>query len=67
MADEPVRRWEFEQIMKGVDRRIESLETDFDNHLKAEKDGRRWTWQQVWAAIGAAAVLGGLFLEVRAK
>lgn len=74
MTDEPVRRYEFGIYREDVNRRLERLEadveridaqheTDMDNLAKETRERRRWTWQQVLATIGAAAVVAGLWLQ----
>lgn len=67
MANDPVRRDEYTYFRDETNRRLEDLDDRFEAHLKDERDGRRWTWQQILTATGAAVALIGLFLENRGK
>lgn len=73
-ANSPVRRREFDLYRSANDRRLDLLEndvrrlagehdTDMDGLASAAEERRRWTWQQVVATIGSAALLGALALQ----
>jgi ferric-dicitrate binding protein FerR (iron transport regulator) len=76
--NEPVRRYEFDLYRGEAERRISNLErdlrdledehdTDMENLARERRESRRWTWQQVMAAIGAGGVVVGLFLQARGR
>lgn len=74
----PVRRREFDLYRSATDRRLDLLEgdlrrvagehdTDMDGLASAAEERRRWTWQQVVAAVSAAAVVGALALQAAGR
>lgn len=78
MPNEPIRRSEFDLYREDVNRRLARLEeaqkeldeehdTDMKQLVKDKREGRRWTWQQTVATIGAAAVVAGLWLQAAGR
>lgn len=78
MSDEPVTHWELDRVLTDIDRRIGRLDRWTELHdeqqlkqttqkARDKSDGRRWKWEQIWAAVGAVLVLAGLFLESRGR
>jgi hypothetical protein len=78
LANDPVRRGEFDRYREAIDLRLARLEKRADDHdedhdedeeaaTKEAKEHSRWTRQQVIAVIAAGATLLGLWLQATAR
>lgn len=72
-GNEPIRQREFDRYVQDADRRFEALERYREAHEKAhdedddnERDDRRWSWQQIVAWVGVAAVLAAAWVQAAA-
>lgn len=77
MPNEPIRQREFDIYRQAMEQRVWRVEQDLkefkgayeraeDAEEQADRERSRWTWQQIVAVIGVAAVLGGLWLQALA-
>jgi hypothetical protein len=77
LPNESIRRYEFDIYRSAMEQRVQRLEQELkefkqaydtaeDAEVEAGRDRKRWTWQQMMAVIGTAAVLGGLWLQALA-
>jgi ferric-dicitrate binding protein FerR (iron transport regulator) len=73
-GNDVVRRGEWEQYQRDMERRVSSLEADIkalrtehdedmENWEKEQRERRRWTVGQIVAVAGAAIALAALWLQ----